>query len=71
MRAKFIGTDGSLGYRYGQIYELEQQVNVAWADLHNLHVGVSPLVVRRKGGSGFCPYSSEQAFRANWEVLNG
>lgn len=59
--ARFVGEDGSLGYRKGAIYSLRMDptpTNPDWA-----------VVVWRSDGSGMCPYSSNAAFKRNWELL--
>lgn len=61
MRARYIGTDGSLGYRTGKAYYLR----VARAPLSS-----TPITVRRRLGFGLCPYASEAAFRRNWAPLS-
>ena len=56
-RYKFIGKDGSLGYRTGKIYWLI--VNVYFDG----YVQMSPLNPRRNP----CPYSNIDLFKANWK----
>lgn len=53
MRLRFIGTDGSMGLRRGQVYRLAVQ---PFRDGVRI---VSPIV---------CPYASDAAFWRNWEV---
>ena len=50
IRAKFIGEDGSLGYRKGEVYRLVIDGNK----------------IREPRP---CPYSSVEAFLANWEPV--
>jgi hypothetical protein len=57
-RARFVGTDGSLGYRYGETYTLVvRRDHPYWS-----------VTIRREDGSGFCPYASEEAFERNWKT---
>lgn len=58
MLATFIGRDGSLGLKYGQNYEIKAIK------------GKSPIniVIDNKIG---CPYSTIEAFFANWKVPEG
>lgn len=60
-RLRFTGTDGSLGYRNGKVYDLRIQ-RIAGAE--------HPITIRRRTGFGLCPYRSEQAFWANWEPVS-
>lgn len=54
--AKFTGTDGSLGYRYGRVYTLRvREPGQRWP-------------VEIVGGGTPCPYSSRQKFRENWQA---
>lgn len=53
MKLKFIGTDGSMGLKHGQIYDVyiytkRGKIIVAWGPNH------------------WCPYSSPQALAENW-----
>lgn len=58
-RAKFIGEDGSLGYRHGQVYELYvYPTGPKYA-----------ITIQRRDGSGTCPYTSVKAWRRNWEPI--
>ena len=74
--AKFKGTDGSLGYRQGQIYILNMGIAPFLVPNTNF-VSVAMLAIERahpawqiwKHRDGFCPYSSDEAFLANWDVL--
>jgi hypothetical protein len=58
MRATFVGRDRSLGYRTGCTYDLITSSSDKY-----------PIIVRRSNGRGYCPYSSEAAFRRNWRVM--
>ena len=55
IRATFTGTDGSLGYRQGQTYDLNLE-----------HTGRHPAVVTRLDGTGYSPYDSIEAFFQSW-----
>ena len=53
MKLKFIGTDGSMGLKHGQVYDVyiytkRGKIIVAWDPNH------------------WCPYSSPQALAENW-----
>jgi len=54
--ARFIGQDGSLGYRTGQVYHL---------DVRRAIFSDKPHILRPRP----CPYSSWAAFWANWELV--
>jgi len=54
--ARFIGTDGSLGYRTGQVYRLDVR-RAIFTDKPSIR---SPYA---------CPYGSWAAFWANWELV--
>ena len=58
MNLKFIGTDGSMGLKHGEVYEV------------SVHCTFKDEVIRVKWykhpNSIECPYSSPAAFAANW-----
>lgn len=54
--ARFIGEDGSLGYRHGE-----------WYELRFLDSEKYPAVIERLDGSGRCPYGSLTALLRNWD----
>lgn len=56
VQARFIGEDGSLGYRTQRVYTL-------W--VRGLGTGRA-IYIRRQSGFGWCPYATEDAFRRNW-----
>jgi hypothetical protein len=67
-RFRFIGRDGSMGYRTGKVYTLQR--------VHIFRHGESTTTVfyaRRTGlqrllhGEGRTPYENQQAFDNNWE----
>ena len=60
MELKFIGTDGSMGLKHGEVYDVsvvslysETHITVKWYD-------------STQGKGVCCPYSSPAAFAANW-----
>lgn len=55
--ARFIGRDGSLGFRCGQIYEIRAYTRLD---------GLVMLMFRGKG----CPYKNEGKLKQNWELLD-
>lgn len=60
MKARFKGSDGSLGYQVGRIYDLR-----VYGSTPGTFASVS-----RIDGSGRCPYASLDAFLRNWEPLD-
>ena len=53
MRLKFIGEDGSMGYRNGKVYNL-------WFLANSRYIGI------RAKNMPVCIYESPQSFAANW-----
>jgi hypothetical protein len=53
MKLKFIGKDGSMGFKHGKVYDVRLTSNTIWIWVHT-DVGL------------YCPYSSPQAFADNW-----
>lgn len=56
IKAKFIGEDGSLGYKYGKIYKL----NI------NGFYSTTTIRILRDDNQGVCEYSSFEKFLENW-----
>lgn len=77
--AKFIGQDGSMGYRYGKNYRLEikiqeDKVPIFFEILDRLfcrEIYKSVVMsIEDKGGEGmYCPYDSMDALFDNWMIL--
>lgn len=69
--ARFIGTDGSMGYRHGQIYTL----HISQREYSFLHpftrksVDVKVTIIGPPPLS-MCPYTSWKTFRQNWEIID-
>ena len=55
MQLKFIGQDGSLGLRHGEIYKV---------DILSVGNRINAYI-----DSKFCPYDSLSAFMKNWEEI--
>lgn len=53
MKLKFIGKDGSMGLRHGNVYNV-----TIFTD--------NGYILVRLGPHRYCPYSSPQALAANW-----
>lgn len=53
--AKFIGKDGSLGYKNGSNYQIQ--------------ILPHSNAIMRSDGSGKCVYSSIYSFFKNWELI--
>lgn len=56
MLAKFIGTDGSMGFKKGKIYNI------------NIKEQLNTIEVRTRNERLWCPYSSMEAFLKNWKI---
>ena len=65
IKATFKGEDGSLGYStgYTHLLILEQY---GWLESQ---IRGYPVSIRLLNGKGFCPYSSMEAFKSNWEYI--
>lgn len=59
MTLKFIGADGSMGLRYGELYEcnVENDPPYVW------------VVVHMQDGDITCPYSSLRMLRNDWQKV--
>lgn len=53
MRVRFVGQDGSAGYRHGQVYDVAVRTDLR---------GARPRIVAPYP----CPYGSWEAFWRNW-----
>lgn len=65
IHAKFIGEDGSMGFRNGSIYSLRTEIKKdsflgrkAWLCIEDVRHGF------------VCPYSSLEAFLENWKIVD-
>ena len=62
MKLRFIGKDGSMNLKHGQVYEIisleaiRDHIGVTWKD---------------NGHMRYCPYSSLSALCANWSDVKG
>ena len=61
MQLKFIGEDGSLRLRNGQVYEVDvlTKVDYIWVCIPDFDLG-------EVTATWHCPYVSPQSFAANW-----
>lgn len=58
IRAKFKGTNGSLGYKTDKEYQLKFWV-----------IPTHGVSIQNSDGTGYCPYSKLKTFLDNWEVI--
>lgn len=67
-RFRFIGHDGSMGYRTGKIYNLQRTAlfDEDGSITTRLACGRTGLQ-RLLHGDGFTPYDSQELFYRNWE----
>ena len=56
MLARFIGKDGSMGFKTGQKYELKSKC------------ANNKIIVKTANDKLFCPYDSIESFLRNWEI---
>lgn len=59
MRLKFIGADGSMGLRNGEVYQVSFKSTENYIIL-TIKIGMFDSVM--------CPYSSPQALAKNWSL---
>lgn len=66
-RYKFIGdTKHGLGFINGHVYDLQVERPNAVQRFFSGHMDWRVLIVAPR----FCPYSSEETFKANWQEVN-
>ncbi len=58
--AKFIGRDGSCGFKYGKTYYLKEP-DISKQDWK--------IMIQNTDGAEWCSYSNVEAFLNNWEVV--
>lgn len=68
---RFIGKDGSLGYRNGKVYRLYVVHLLSEQSDHSYRIGrvviYRTLLQRLLHGYGTCPYDKYSLFLENWE----
>lgn len=64
MKLRFIGNDGSMGLRTGEVYDIRISIDEKhlWVEWKVSCYG--PFAVKH------CPYASVQLFAQNWELPN-
>ena len=67
MKLRFIGADGSMGLKHGEVYETRPNGRFCdryfWLDVAHIHNdGHSEIIA-------VGPYSSPQSFAKNWEAV--
>lgn len=63
MRGRFVGTDGSMGFRNGKIYD----INTTIQPIKVKGVNKQCIVVMDRSSAAWCPYESLEAVMKNWE----
>jgi hypothetical protein len=66
VKARFVGEDGSLGYRHGKEYTLKVSEGVFFYALKVERTGLQKFMY----GAGACPYKTVDSFKKNWQVLD-
>ena len=56
MLEKFIGKDGSMGFKNGEIYKLKSKCEN------------NKIIVKTANDKLFCPYKSIESFLRNWKI---
>lgn len=62
MRGKFIGTNGSMGFKNGKIYE----INTVIQPVGTKGGSKQCIVIMDRGSAAWCPYESLEAVMKNW-----
>ena len=60
MRGKYIGRDGSMGFRTGQTYEISTELTKIYRDKKKVDV------IMLRSGKLFCPYDSVESILENF-----
>ena len=58
--AKFIGKDGSQGFKKNRVYHLKEP---------DISKSEWKIMVENVSGVEWCPYSNLESFLMNWEVI--
>lgn len=62
--AKFIGKDGSMGFRNGKVYNIR-----TWVKRANVFTKTAWIWVEETDCGKKCPYTNVETFLANWEIV--
>ncbi|WP_024854754.1 hypothetical protein [Mediterraneibacter gnavus] len=62
MRGKYIGRNGSMGFRTGQTYEIRTELTKIYKNKKKNDV------IMLRSGKLFCPYDSVESILENWEL---
>lgn len=60
LRGKYIGRDGSMGFRTGQTYKIRTELTKIYKDKKKIDV------IMLRSGKLFCPYDSVESILENW-----
>lgn len=63
---RFLGKDGSLGYRKAKVYTLRIKALSNFSAMANGY----QIEIHRYDGSGFCPYKNIETFFMNWQQID-
>lgn len=70
IRKRFIGEDGSLGYKHGRKYWLREHYSPNYPIVisrFNILGSIAKVLLGSGLTLGYCPYSSLEKFNENWE----
>ena len=66
MDAKYVGENGSMGFRTGVTYNIKTESKI----IKRNRQPVSSICVFDTKSGNWCPYESLEAVMRNWEIVN-
>lgn len=70
MEARFIGSNGSMDLRHGEVYDITitKDARYIWVNWEYKKIGKT--ILQLLGGvPSRCPYRNEQTLRENWDII--
>lgn len=70
MEARFIGSNGSMGLRHGEVYDITITKDARYIWVNWEHKKIGKTILQLLGGvPSRCPYCNEQTLRENWDII--
>lgn len=70
MEAKFIGSNGSMGLRYGKVYNITITKDARYIWVKWESNGIVETILQLLGSTpSCCPYRNEKTLRENWNII--